>query len=107
VFLKAEELALRSRDVTAVVSAYSEAIDAMKVERFVHLEALANERLSVILSSFGWHEESNTCMDEALRLCRDEWGAIAKYEWLLTQRKLQCNTVDGTSVGRPLDEINI
>jgi hypothetical protein len=107
VFLKAEELSLRARDVKALVSIYSDAIDAMKVERFVHLEALANERLGVILSSFGCHEESTTYLDEALRLCRDEWGAIAKYEWLLIQRTLQSDASHCTSLQRPVDEIHI
>jgi GAF domain-containing protein len=60
----------------------------MKAEKFVHLEALGNERLSTILFSLGRHDLSNCYLEEALRLYRDEWGAIAKCEWLLSSNRV-------------------
>ena len=107
VFLQAEKLSLRSRDVTALFGAYAKAIDAMKAEKIVHLEALANERLSIILSSLGRHDLSNTCFECSLRLCRDQWGAIAKYDWLLVQRSLRFDPSYNTKMTKPLDEIHI
>jgi hypothetical protein len=86
--LEAEALSLKSGDVTALVSAYTKAIDALKAERLVHREALANERMGFILHSLGIHDLANTYVEIALSLYA-EWGATAKYEWLLVQRSLQ------------------
>jgi hypothetical protein len=86
--LEAEALSLKSGDVTALVSAYTKAINALKAERLVHREALANERMGFILHSLGFHDLANSYVEIALSLYA-EWGATAKYEWLLVQRSLQ------------------
>jgi histidine kinase len=104
--LQAEELALRSSDVGDLVVVYSIAMDAMKTEGFVHLEALANERLSVILSALGCHDLSNRFFDRALNLYSD-WGAISKYEWLLVQRSLRFNTSNRGRMSSFINEIQI
>ena len=109
-FLKAEELSLKSKDVSEVVAAYTMAIDAVKKARFVHLEALANERLSTVLSLLGNHEMSGTYLDRALALCKDPWGASAKYEWLFEKRintrsKLRVIRTSDKAMMMPLDEI--
>jgi hypothetical protein len=88
--LEAEALSLISRDVTAIVSAYNKAINALKADNLYHREALAHERLGFVLHSLGCHDLSNTHLDRALSLYA-EWGANAKYEWILAQRSLQCN----------------
>ena len=85
--LEAEALALKSRDVIELVSAYTKAINALKAERIVHREALANERLGFVLHSLGCHDLANSYLEIALSLY-GEWGATAKYEWLLVQRNL-------------------
>ena len=86
VFLQAEDKSLKSRDAATLVAAYTKAIDAMKAERFVHLEFLANERLSVVLALLGFHDElAKTYLEQAMFLCRYQWGASAKYDWLQMQ----------------------
>jgi tetratricopeptide (TPR) repeat protein len=85
-FLEAEALSLTSGDVTALVSAYTKAINASKAERFLDREALANERLGFVLHSLGCHELANTYVIIALSLYA-EWGATAKYEWLVVQQR--------------------
>jgi tetratricopeptide (TPR) repeat protein len=108
-FLKAEELSLKSKDVDEVVAAYTAAIDAMKKARFVHLEALANERLSTALSLLGSQAMAATYMDRALVLCKDPWGASAKYEWLLEKRNNSRSKLRATRISDkamiPLNEI--
>jgi hypothetical protein len=60
ILIQAELLALRSSDVGALVVVYTNAIDLLKAEGLVHLEALANERLSVILSAIGFPRSFKT-----------------------------------------------
>jgi hypothetical protein len=48
ILLKAEAVSIKSKDFGELVTAYTAAIDAMKKACFVHLEALANERLSTV-----------------------------------------------------------
>jgi hypothetical protein len=60
ILIQAELLALRSSDVGALVLVYTNAIDLFKAEGLVHLEALANERLSVILSAIGFPRSFKT-----------------------------------------------
>ena len=89
-FLEAEELALKkSRNITTVVAAYTNAIDTMHSEGFIQREALANERLSEVLFLLGWHTLSKQYLDRSLQLYRDEYGAMAKYEWLLNERNVR------------------
>jgi tetratricopeptide (TPR) repeat protein len=108
-FLKAEELSLKSKDVGEILAAYTTAIGAVKKAHFFHLEALASERLSNVLSQLGKYEMSDSYMDRALTICEDPWGASAKYEWLLEKRhnsrsKSRANrTSDRAMI--PLDEI--
>ena len=88
VLLEAERQSLKSRDTATLVAAYNKAIDAIQAERFVHFEALANERLSVVLTQLGRRELAETCLDRAMHLFKYQWGAIAKYEWLRMKRSL-------------------
>jgi hypothetical protein len=104
IFLQAEERTLRSRDVAALVLDYTNVIDALKIEGMVHLEALANERLSAILSATGCHDLSQTYFDRALSRYSD-WGATAKYEWLLVERNLRFNTGNLERIPLSIDEI--
>jgi len=112
ILLKAEEVSMKSKDCGALVTAYTAAIDAMKEARFVHLESLANERLSTVLSLLGHHELSESYLDRALELCHDPyWGSSTKHEWLLEKRntarsKLYTARTRGR-VTMPLEEIQI
>ncbi len=105
-WLEAEELALKSRDVTAIVAAFSKVIETMRDERLIQREALANERLSKVLFILGWHSLSIQYLDRSMRLYRDECGATAKYEWLQSERNLR---PDPTCIKEmnPIDEIHI
>ena len=109
IFLKAEELALKSKDIVKIIAAYQTAIDAVKKASLVHLEALANERMSTVLLLLGHHEMSGSYLDRALTLCNEPWGASAKYEWLLEKRnnlrsKLRASCTNDRAM-MPLDEI--
>jgi predicted ATPase len=86
IFLQAEELSLKCKDVGQIIGAYTTAMDAAEKGRYTHLEAMANERLSTVLSLLGCDEISDTHMTRALTLYKDAWGARAKYEWLLERR---------------------
>ena len=109
IFLNAEVLSLKSHDVAKIIAAYNTAIDAVKKANFVHLEALANERMSTVLLLLGHHEMSGSYLDRALTLCNEPWGASAKYEWLLEKRnnlrsKLRASCTNDRAM-MPLDEI--
>lgn len=109
-FLKAEELSVKSKDVGELVAAYTTAIDAVKKAHYSPLEALANERLSTVLSLLGNHDMSGAYLDRALTICQDPWGASAKYEWLLEKRnnsRSKSRAIRSTSDKAmiPLDEI--
>ena len=106
IFVQAEERALRSRDVGALVMNYTNAIDALKAEGMVHIEALANERLSSILFAVGCNDLSKTYFDRASNLF-SQWGAIAKYEWMLVERNLRFNTSHRGSIPRSIDGIHV
>ena len=106
IWLEAEELAIKSRDATSIVAAYTKVIEAMHSEGFVQREALANERLSNVLFLIGWHSLSVQYLDRSMRLYRDEWGATAKYEWLQGQRNLRPDPTR-FQVLMPIDEIDI
>jgi hypothetical protein len=54
-WLEAEEFALKSRNVVAIVAAYTKVIETMHSEKSIQREALATERLSKVLFSLGWH----------------------------------------------------
>ena len=105
VFLEAERQALKSRDATTLVAAYSKAIDSMKAVRIVHLEALANERLSVVLAPLRCHSLTESCLNRAIYLYRYRWGAIAKCEWLEQQRSLEPEVED--SIRNLIIEIHV
>jgi tetratricopeptide (TPR) repeat protein len=104
-WLKAEELTLKSRDVVAVVAAYTKVIERMHNERSIQREALANERLSKVLSLLGWHALSVQYLDKSLQLYRD-CGATAKYDWLMGERNLRPEPTR-MKVITPIDEIHI
>ena len=105
VFLEAESQSLKSRDPASLVAAYNKAIGAMKAERFVHLEALANERLSIVLAPLGCHELVETYLDRAIYLYKYQWGATAKCEWLRARRSLRLEAHDG--IRHSIHEIHV
>ena len=106
ILLQAEELALTSRHAGALVVLYTNAIDALKAEGTMYLEALANERLSMNLSALGSHDLSKPYFDRALNLYSD-WGAIAKYEWMLVERNLRFRTCNDGRLPSSIDEIHV
>ena len=106
IWLDAEELALKSKNVAAIVAAYTKVIDTMHNEGFVQREALANERLSKVLFLLGWKALSSQYLNRSMRLYRDECGATAKYEWLQCERNLPPDPVR-IRVLTPIDEIHI
>jgi hypothetical protein len=87
IILQAEKLTLKSRDIAAIVAAYTKGVEAAKKERLVQFEALANERLSAVLDTLACQELSVFFLDRAIDLCLDPLGAIAKHNWLLEQRR--------------------
>ena len=68
-----------------VVAAYSRAIGAMEETGWANMEGLANEKVGFYLVRVGELDRASAYFDRALYLYRYEWGALAKYEWLLEQ----------------------
>lgn len=85
-FLSAEKLAIErvaaEKNKAAVVTAYSFAIREMRMQGWVHLEGLANERCGFFLANGGYMSEAESCFDRALELYKCKWESEAKYEWL-------------------------
>ena len=106
ILLEAEELSIKSRDVAAIVKAYTAVIDAMQRERFVQREAMANERLSKVLFLLGWHTLSMQYLNRSLLLYRDGCGATAKYEWLQVERNSRPDPTR-IQVLNPINEIHV
>jgi hypothetical protein len=106
IILQAEKLTLKSKDSTAIIAAYTKGVEAAKKERLVQFEALANERLSAVLDSLEYHELSGFFLDRAIDLCLDPWGAIAKHNWLLEQRRLRPASAGCTSLNLSTSDLN-
>ena len=68
-----------------VVAAYSRAFGAMEAANWANMEGLANEKVGFYLVRVGNVDLARTYFDRAMYLYRYEWGALAKYEWLLEQ----------------------
>ncbi|KAI2494013.1 PhoQ sensor [Fragilaria crotonensis] len=82
-FLEAHKLAAkRSSRPDDVIVAYKRAISAMAERSWLHMEGLANERLAFYLAGVGMFDQARPCFDRAMWLYSDDWGSIAKYEWL-------------------------
>ncbi|KAI2505379.1 PhoQ sensor [Fragilaria crotonensis] len=84
--LAAEELSSRGKaKPEKVVAAYSRAIGAMAATGWANMEGLANERVGFYMVRVGDLDLASAYFDRAMHLYRYEWGALAKYEWLLEQ----------------------
>ena len=84
--LTAEEMSSKGKaKPDDVVAAYNRAIDAMSAVTWVNMEGLANERVGFYLVRVGDVDRASVYFDRAMYLYRYEWGALAKYEWLLEQ----------------------
>ena len=82
----AEELSVKRKAASWIVAeACTKAIGAMKKAGWIHLEGLANERTGFFLASVDKADEARHHLENAERLYRDDWGALAKYEWLQVQ----------------------
>jgi len=76
--LEAEELALKkSSDATKIALAYGRAIDAMAAERYVQMEALANERAAFTLAKVGACVDAERHFHRAMALYKT-WGATVR-----------------------------
>jgi 16S rRNA G966 N2-methylase RsmD len=81
--LKAEVTAIKSKDMTHIMEAYSKVIDVCAMEGLVHLEALSHERLSFELFDLQNYEvQSLFHMKKSIEIYETKWGAMAKSDWL-------------------------
>jgi len=87
--LEVENLSLKQKNIQDINDACEACIRFQAEAGLVHLEALANEQASRICRELGGilHDKTNEYLDRALHLYRNEWGATAKYEWLLDKYK--------------------
>lgn len=79
--LQVESLALRSKSSDEIAQVSEEAIQLQRKEGLVHLEVIANEQASRLLEGFGGNA-STSYLDAAKKACKNQWGAMAKYELL-------------------------
>jgi hypothetical protein len=68
----------------ACLAAYNKAIAEMKRVKWVHMEALANERAGFYLACpcIGDFVKAEHYFNTVMDLYKNKWGSIAKYEWL-------------------------
>lgn len=84
--LVAQELSVcKPHNATALTHAYRHAIKVSRRKKLVHIEALANEQAGFASSRLKFYKESEAYIEKAKGLYRDEWGSIAKCEWLRSQ----------------------
>lgn len=84
--LVAQELSVcKPHNATALTHAYRHAIKVSRCKKLVHIEALANEQAGFAFSRLKFYKESEAYIERAKSLYRDEWGSIAKCEWLRSQ----------------------
>jgi predicted ATPase len=82
--LAAEEMSARGKaKPDEVVAAYDRAIGAMAATGWTNMKGLANERVGFYMVRVGDLDRASSYFDRAMYLYRHEWGALAKYEWLL------------------------
>ena len=46
------------------------------------MEGLASERLAFYLAGVGKFDQASRYFSRAMRVYKDNWGSVAKYEWL-------------------------
>lgn len=80
--LNAEDMAVNSNSGGKLTNTYNDAIRAMASGGIVHLEALANERAGFAAHRYGDHRSTETYLDRAMHICKYDWGATAKFDWL-------------------------
>jgi predicted ATPase len=92
--LTAEEMSSRAatkglvQKDEAIVNAYNDAIGAMAEVAWPNMEGVANERVGFYLVRVGDVDLAQKYFDRAMYLYKYEWGAVAKYEWLLEHSNL-------------------
>ncbi|KAI2507053.1 PhoQ sensor [Fragilaria crotonensis] len=87
--LTAEEMSSKGKATPEqVVASYYRAIAAMAATGWANMEGLANEKVGFYLARVGDLDRASAFFDRAMHLYRYEWGALAKYEWLLEQSEL-------------------
>jgi predicted ATPase len=89
--MKAEGISIKSRDVMAITSAYSIAIEDCAKVGFVHLEVLAHERLSSELFGLRDYDQSKLHLNRAIEICDESWEATGKRDWLLSVEQNRFN----------------
>jgi tetratricopeptide (TPR) repeat protein len=81
--LEAHNLASKRRSrPDAVTVAYNRAISVMAERKWPHIEGLVNERLAFYLAGIGEFDQARPYFNRAMWLYSDDWGSVAKYEWL-------------------------
>lgn len=93
--LCAEELAFTKATAAMLSVAYNRAISVLAADRWVHMEALANERAGFVFAELGEGVDAETYFDRALHLYQNGWGAIAKYQYLREQKAVALSRASG------------
>jgi len=83
-FLVVQESMLRRGDMTdaALRDVYDRGIVCLADAKLVHLEGVLNEKAGFAFARRGLRVEAERYFHRALHIYRNDWGAIAKYNWL-------------------------
>ena len=81
--LSAEELSLKKSGSPFIATSFNQAIKAFADAGLVNIEALANERAGFVFArKLKIRQLAVRYFDRALDIHQNDWGSIAKYEWL-------------------------
>lgn len=98
--LTAEDLSVQKNSrKDKVLAAYDDAIAAMHNQKLFHFEGTANERAGYYALGVGAHQLAMEYFERAMKLYRDQWGAVAKYEWLKEQVARQQRKARNSALG--------
>ena len=97
--LNAEEASLRRSTSEAMLAkAYDTAIENLSKHKLVHVEGLLNEQAGFAFERLNRGAEAERYFDRAMHLYKDEWGSLAKYEWLKEKRAQQIESPEYASL---------
>lgn len=96
-----EQAAEKGVDATTLHAIFDRGLNCLAESQFIPFEALLSEKAGFAFARLGLRSDATTYFDRALNIYKYQWGATAKYNWLLEKSEYAMITLREQAVAGP------